>query len=70
MRRSAADSNLDVLRNSAMFEDFARDRYAYLFNNTQDVALCGIGIGAQDKVRRRERIEVRDMAMNEGSGIV
>ena len=70
MRRSAANRDLDVLRDGAVLQDLARYRYAHLFDDPQDIALCGIGVRAEDKVRRREGIKVGDMAVNEGGRIV
>ncbi len=70
MRGPAADHNLDILRDGAVFQDFTCYRDAYFFDDPQDIALCGIGIRTQHKVRRCEGIEVRDMAVNESSRIV
>jgi len=47
-----------------VFQNLAGYRNTYFFDDPQNVSLCGVAIGTQDKVRRGKSIEMRDMAMD------
>jgi hypothetical protein len=49
-----------------MLQHFAGHRHAHFLDNTQNVALCRLGIRTHYEVRCGQGIEVGDMTVNKG----
>jgi hypothetical protein len=68
--RPASDHDLNVLGKGPVLENFRRDWYTYLLDDSEDIAFCGISIRSNNEIGGGEGVEMSNMTVDKRRCII